>query len=82
MLLCAVGSVPNNALDVQINEIKGNDNYLICSDGLYNMVEDNNIKKVLDEKITLKEKADKLINLANDSGGFDNISVILLEECI
>ena len=80
MLLCAVGSSPNNALDVQINEISGNDNYLICSDGLYNMVEDNKIKKVLDEKITLKEKADKLVNLANDNGGFDNISVILLEE--
>ena len=79
MLLCAVGSGPNNALDVQINEVKGNDNYLICSDGLYNMVEDNRIKKILDEDISLKEKADKLINEANDNGGFDNISVILLE---
>lgn len=82
MLLCAVGSAPNNALDVQINEVNGKDNYLICSDGLYNMVEDNKIKKVLDEKISIKEKADKLINLANDNGGFDNISIILLEECL
>lgn len=79
MLLCAVGSTPNGALDVQIKEVVGNDNYLICSDGLYNMVDEVKIKKILDEKISLKDKADKLINEANDNGGFDNISVILLE---
>jgi protein phosphatase len=79
MLLCAVGTSPNNALDVQIKEVTGSDNYLICSDGLYNMVEENKIKKILDENISLKEKGDKLINEANDNGGFDNISVILLE---
>ena len=79
MLLCAVGSVPNNALDVQIKDIEGNDNYLLCSDGLYNMVEDNRIKSILNEDITIKEKVDKLIEEANDNGGFDNISVILLE---
>ena len=82
MLLCAVGSAPNEALDVQVKEIAGNDNYLICSDGLYNMVEDTKIKKILDEDITLKEKADKLIDEANENGGFDNISVILLEASV
>ena len=79
MLLCAVGSSPNSSLDVQVKEIKGNDNYLMCSDGLYNMVEEPKIKKILDEDISLKEKADKLIDEANENGGFDNISVILLE---
>ena len=79
MLLCAVGSAPNSALDVQVKDIEGNDNYLICSDGLYNMVEETRIKKILDEDVTLKEKVDKLIEEANDNGGFDNISVILLE---
>ena len=79
MLLCAVGSAPGETLDVQIKEVTGENNYLICSDGLYNMVEDNDIKKILDEDISLKEKGDKLIDEANDNGGFDNISVILLE---
>lgn len=79
MLLCAVGSAPNEALDVQVKEVVGDNNYLICSDGLYNMLEDNDIKKILDEDISLKEKGDKLIDEANDNGGFDNISVILLE---
>ena len=40
---------------------------------------DSEIKKILDEDISIKEKADKLIDEANDNGGFDNISVILLE---
>lgn len=81
MLLCAVGASSSNALDVQVDEVKGkNLNYLICSDGLYNMVEDNKIKKILDENISIKEKAEKLVNAANDNGGFDNISVILLED--
>ena len=79
MLLCAVGTSPGNSLDVQIKEVKGNDNYLICSDGLYNMVEESKIKKILDEDISIKDKGEKLINEANDNGGFDNISVILLE---
>lgn len=79
MLLCAVGSAPNSALDVQIKDIEGDYNFLICSDGLYNMVEDAKIKTILNEDITIKEKADKLIEEANDNGGFDNISVILLE---
>ncbi len=79
MLLCAVGTSPSSSLDVQIKEVKGNDNYLICSDGLYNMVDDNKIKKILNEDISIKEKADKLISEANENGGFDNVSVILLE---
>ena len=82
MLLCAVGTTPSSALDVQIKEVKGNDNYLICSDGLYNMVEESEIKKILDQNIPIKEKVDKLINEANDNGGFDNISVILLEASV
>ncbi len=82
MLLCAVGSAPNDMLDVQIKEVNQKDNYLICSDGLYNMVDETRIKKILDEDISIKDKVNKLIDEANDNGGFDNISVILLEECL
>lgn len=79
MLLCAVGCAPGNSLDVQIKKLEGNNNYLLCSDGLYNMVEDQKIKKILDENISIKEKVDRLIEEANDNGGFDNISVIIVE---
>jgi protein phosphatase len=43
------------------------------------MVDDSKIKKILDEKISIEDKANKLINEANDNGGLDNISVILVE---
>jgi protein phosphatase len=54
---------------------------LLCSDGLYNMVEDNDIENVL--KSTSKstdEKVDTLISLANENGGKDNIAIALWED--
>ena len=78
-LLCAVGSTSSSSLDVQIKELEGNYNYLLCSDGLYNMIKDQKIKKILDENISIKEKGDKLIEAANGNGGFDNISIIIVE---
>lgn len=52
---------------------------LMCSDGLTNMVEDIMIKEVLLlPELSLEEKAKKLIETANENGGKDNISVILI----
>ncbi|MBC3804733.1 Stp1/IreP family PP2C-type Ser/Thr phosphatase [Acetobacterium fimetarium] len=50
--------------------------YLLCSDGLFNMVSDNNIKAIVLEN-TLEDAAKKLIDLANINGGKDNITVVL-----
>ena len=55
------------------------DLYLLCSDGLNDMAEENEIKNVLSRyKEDLNQAADQLIQLANRMGGKDNISVILL----
>ena len=52
---------------------------LLCSDGLTNMVEDYVIKEVvLSQGQELKEKAERLVALANENGGRDNISLILI----
>ncbi len=51
---------------------------LMCSDGLYSMVDDDEIEKVLMKKLPLEEKAAELVARANDAGGKDNISVILI----
>ena len=83
MLLCAIGSSSIDDLDVQVEEIKSKDNnYLICSDGLYNMVSNKDIFKLINSDMSIELKADSLINLANENGGEDNISVILVEENI
>ena len=51
---------------------------LVCTDGLYNMVSDMTIKSVVNSHNTLKAKAQRLIDLANEAGGKDNIAVVLI----
>lgn len=51
---------------------------LLCSDGLWGLVSDEKMQGILDESISLQEKANKLINSANIAGGNDNITVILV----
>ena len=54
------------------------DGMLMCSDGLSNMVAKSGIKQILDMNISDEEKVDALIAEANDNGGADNISVIII----
>lgn len=53
------------------------DTVLLCSDGLTNMVEDEQIFRIIKKEKTLKEAGRKLISAANAAGGSDNISVVL-----
>lgn len=53
------------------------DYILLCSDGLTNMVEDQEMERIIQSNGTLMEKAEQLIGLANDNGGKDNIAVVL-----
>ena len=53
---------------------------MICSDGLTNMVNDQQIEAILNEKTGLGQKADKLLEEALEAGGSDNISFILLKQ--
>lgn len=60
-------------------KLRPEDMILLCSDGLTNMVEDEEIKEIVLEQKNIVEKAEKLINTANENGGKDNITVILIE---
>lgn len=60
-------------------ELEAGDIVLLCSDGLTNMVEDEEIRKILKSGGSLKERAEALVRMANDNGGKDNISVIIIE---
>lgn len=59
--------------------IQSGDIFLLCSDGLTEMVCEDDITMILRGRMTLKEKADKLYELAMQNGGKDNITVILVE---
>lgn len=55
------------------------DAFLLCSDGLYNSLTDEQMTAILESDDSVSKKTDELIKQANIHGGYDNISVILLE---
>ncbi len=76
----AVGIEP--AVDPEINsfEVREGDTYLLCSDGLNDMVEDDDIHLTLTSlQANLPLAANQLVQMANDNGGRDNVSVILVQ---
>ena len=77
VLMKALGS--STHVDMDIFNVELNiDGIFLCSDGLTNMLDDSQIAKVLSEKITLKDRLEKLIYKANNRGGNDNISIACL----
>ena len=52
---------------------------LLCSDGLSNMIEDSQIREILERRVDLKSGAQELVDTANRNGGRDNIAVVLVE---
>ncbi len=75
----SVGFEEMVSVDVYTREVDPGDMFLLCSDGLTSMLSDEDIKKAIDSGSNISESVDKLINKANDAGGADNISVILLK---
>lgn len=75
----AMGGSPTIIADFFEVEIQGNETIFMCSDGLSNMVDDNQISSVLSGSEDLIYKAEKLIETANRNGGKDNISLVIIE---
>lgn len=75
----AVGAEETVRTDFFSVRLKEGDLILMCTDGLTNMLEDEEIRMVLDGARDIVEKAQELVRRANENGGRDNISVILIE---
>ena len=73
----ALGSSQNVEMDI-FNVELNIDGIFLCSDGLTNMLDDNQIAKVLLEEVPLNERLEKLVFKANNRGGNDNISIACL----
>lgn len=73
----AVGSEAIVLIDTFETKLKANDIILICSDGLHTMVSEEKISEILET--SCENTAEKLINLANENGGKDNITVITVK---
>lgn len=73
----AVGGEENVEADFFDVGLHKGDVVLLCSDGLTNMVEDEQIFRIIRREKTLRDAGQKLISAANSAGGRDNISVVL-----
>jgi protein phosphatase len=74
----ALGGNSEPRVDVAEEQIREDDMYLLCSDGLNSMLTDDEIAAVLETGASLEETCGQLIAEANERGGNDNISVVLL----
>jgi protein phosphatase len=76
----AVGAKDNIELETYEEKLVAGDVVLLCSDGLHGMITDEQILKLLHPlAATLEEAAEGLIDAANEAGGKDNVSVVLLK---
>lgn len=76
----AVGIDEEVEAEIHMHDVLVGDIYLLCSDGLNDMVGDDDIRETLEAfRSNLPLAASQLIQLANDNGGRDNISVILVK---
>ena len=73
-----VGYYSNIEVDTFHCNIVSDDEILLCCDGLTDLVSDNEIKEIVINTDDSQKSCEKLVKLANDYGGNDNISVILI----
>ncbi|WP_077622067.1 Stp1/IreP family PP2C-type Ser/Thr phosphatase [Sediminibacillus massiliensis] len=78
VLLKALGTEPDVQADVSSIGWEVGNSLLLCSDGLSNKVEDREISDKMQLPIGLESIAQRLIDLANERGGEDNISLVLV----
>lgn len=76
----AVGAEEKVVADYFTIEINNEDILMLCSDGLTNMLEDVEIFSYIKNGETFEETAENLISVANQKGGTDNISVLLVRK--
>ena len=79
VILRAVGVRPSPALDTLRGPIYPGDLFMLCSDGLTDLVEDDDIARVLSYNGNMQFKLERLVDLAKLAGGKDNITVVLAE---
>jgi len=76
----ALGGESEVLVDVQEIEVLEGDLFVLCSDGLTTMLSDQEIsERLLDEEMTLDERCRQLVADANEKGGLDNVTVVLVE---
>jgi protein phosphatase len=74
----SIGSDPNLKVDTYIEDVFAEDQILLCSDGLNTMIRDRAIELIMTAAIDIQDKCHNLIQAANEAGGDDNTTVMIL----
>ncbi|MCF0134883.1 MAG: serine/threonine-protein phosphatase, partial [Lachnospiraceae bacterium] len=75
----ALGSAVDTYPDIYELNIAAGDRLLLCSDGLSNMVSDKVLLQIMTDGSSPEERCRKLVRRANENGGKDNISAIVID---
>jgi protein phosphatase len=75
----AVGHEESVEVDLTVDAPEPGDRYLLCSDGLSKMLPDDAIRDALDAEPDIARTCQRLVTLANDKGGKDNVTVVLVK---
>jgi serine/threonine protein phosphatase PrpC len=76
VVLQALGKAPELIVAQRRLALRGGDRLLVCSDGLSSYVTDDEIRGVLEANLSLREGCTKLVAMANERGGHDNVTVV------
>jgi protein phosphatase len=76
IILQALGPEPSVKVDITEQPLRRDDVLVLCSDGLSGLIRPEQIATVIDEELDLSAACDRLIAMANDVGGPDNITVV------
>lgn len=76
MITRALGCTPYVEPDLRARNFEKGDIFILCSDGLTNMVDEKQIYEIIKEDI--QKAAERLVDEANQAGGYDNITVIII----
>ena len=75
----ALGMRETVQVDIRSHQIKSGDVYVLCSDGLSGMVQDEAIASLTGDAKSLERAVAELVDAANRNGGTDNITTLLLQ---
>ncbi|MFS0823658.1 Stp1/IreP family PP2C-type Ser/Thr phosphatase [Bacillus sp. 1P02SD] len=79
VVLRALGTEANVQMDLKTLILEEGDMLLICSDGLSNKVSEVELKSILESDDSIEKRCEKLVQLANDNGGEDNITLVIVD---
>ena len=75
----AIGAAETVEPDFFEVSLQNGDEVLLCTDGLTNMVKDEEILQIIQKNTNIEKQAELLMNTANNNGGMDNITVMLIQ---